>query len=93
MNGGRYEVVELRPSIKLKNLISNEYFDMTRDAVGKYTQLGWAVVYQKVQGQTCEGTVLLHDLHSKYFNRSHLYVGLSRVTDGSNAFIAREGFS
>ncbi len=93
VNGGRYVVIEIGQNIKIKNLLSEEHFDMTRDSIGKYTQLGWAVVYQKVQGQTCEGTVLLHDLHSKFFNRAHLYVGLSRVTDGSKVFIARERFS
>ena len=89
VNGGRYLVVEIRPCIKIKNMLSDEHFDMTKDSLCKYTQLGWAVVYQKVQGQTCDGTVLLHDLHSKFFNRAHLYVGLSRVTDGSKVFVAR----
>ena len=34
------------------------------------------------------GQVVLHDLHSKYFRRPHLYVGLSRVTRGSDIRLA-----
>ena len=53
------------------------------------TLLAWAMVYNKVQGATENGTVCLHDLGSRYLKRSHLYVGLSRVTDGGNVFIAK----
>ena len=47
------------------------------------------MVYNRAQGLTIEGqTVCLHDLHSHYFRRQHLYVGLSRVTDGKDIRIA-----
>ena len=52
--------------------------------------LAWAMVYNKVQGCTVEGTVCLHDMASRYMRRSALYVGLSRATEGGNVFIARE---
>ena len=66
-------------------------FEVSLEAVNKHCLLAWAMTYQKVQGSTEAGTVMLHNTSSKYFRRSHLYVGLSRVTDGGNAFI--KGFS
>jgi ATP-dependent exoDNAse (exonuclease V) alpha subunit len=66
-------------------------FKVSLEAVNKHCLLAWAMTYQKVQGSTEAGTVMLHNTSNEYFRRSHLYVGLSRVTDGGNAFI--KGFS
>ena len=87
VNGGRYEVLSIGENIRLKNLLTEEEFGLTSNALGQFTQLGWAVVYQKVQGQTCEGTILLHDLNSCFASLTHLYVGLSRATAGTNVFV------
>ena len=87
VNGGRYEVPSISENIRLKNILTEEEFTLTTAAIGQFTQLGWACVYQKVQGQTCEGTILLHDLNSCFASLTHLYVGLSRATSGANVFV------
>jgi len=48
------------------------------------------MVYNKVQGATETGTVMLHDTSSPYFKKCHLYVGLTRATEGTNVFVARQ---
>ena len=83
-------VTSIGEKVTLEDNWTNKQFDVSIDQIRKNAQLAWAVVYQKVQGCTEEGTVMLHDLSSRYLKRSHLYVGLSRVTDGSNVFIARD---
>ena len=75
--------------ISLRDEITKDIFQASVEAVSKHTMLAWAMVYPKVQGCTETGTVMLHDMRSPYLRRCHLYVGLSRVTDGSNAFISR----
>jgi len=87
VNGGRYDVLSIGENIRLKNLLTEEEFVLTTTALGQFTQLGWACVYQKCQGQTCEGTLLLHDLSSCFASLTHLYVGLSRATSGTNVFV------
>jgi hypothetical protein len=87
VNGGRYTVTRIGGD---KVTLGEETFEMSLDAIGKHCLLAWAMVYNKVQGSTENGTVMLHDTRSPYFKKCHLYVGLSRVTSGSNAFIARD---
>ena len=62
----------------------------TPEQVGRCTLLAWAMVYNKVQGSTEKGTICLHGCSSPYFRKCHLYVGLSRVTAGSNVFVASD---
>jgi hypothetical protein len=89
VNGGRYTVTALGDGcISLRDEITENIFQASVEAISKHCMLAWAMVYPKVQGCTTEGTVMLHDMKSPYLRRCHLYVGLSRVTDGSNAFIA-----
>jgi len=91
VNGGRYTVICIVPErIGLKDEMTEDEFETTPDAISKHCLLAWAMVYNKVQGSTESGTVILHDMASKFLRRSHLYVGLSRVTDGANVFIARD---
>ena len=91
VNGGRYTVTGLGDGcICLRDETTNDVFQASVEAVSKHTMLAWAMVYPKVQGCTESGTVMLHDMRSPYLRRCHLYVGLSRVTDGSNVFIAWE---
>ncbi len=91
INGARYRVKGLGPQqLMLEDELTGDKFTAPLDAVSRHTLLAWAMVYNKAQGCTVEGTVCLHDMSSKYFRRCHLYVGLSRVTDGGNVFVGRE---
>ena len=90
VNGARYMVTRVGEKIGLRDEQTLEEFEATAEAVSKHCLLAWSMVYNKTQGCTESGTVMLHDTGSKYFRRCHLYVGLSRVTDGGNVFIARD---
>jgi len=91
VNGGRYTVTRIGGERAcLKDDMTEEVFETSLEAISKHCLLAWAMVYNKVQGSTESGTVILHDMGSKYFKRCHLYVGLSRVTDGGNVFIAKD---
>ena len=75
--------------LKVIDKLTDEVLECTPDVLAKHTCLAHAVVYNRSQGLTCRGhTVCLHDLRSPYFRRNHLYVGLSRVTDGAHIRIA-----
>ena len=88
VNGGRYTVTAIGGGkISLSDDLTSDAFEVSLEACGKCCLLGHAMVYNKVQGATESGTVMLHDTGSKYFKRCHLYVGLSRVTDGANVFV------
>ena len=91
VNGGRYTVTRIgRECACLKDDVTEDEFETSLEAISKNCLLAHAMVYNKVQGATESGTVMLHDTSSKYFKKCHLYVGLSRVTAGGNAFIARD---
>ena len=93
VNGGRYTVTRIGGERAcLKDELTEDEFETSLEAISKHCLLAWAMVYPKVQGRTESGTVLLHDIYpcSKFLKRCHLYVGLSRVTDGNNVFIARD---
>ena len=72
--------------------LTGEKFTASLEAASRHTHtlLAWAMVYNKAQGSTVEGSVCLHDMASRYFRRHHLYVGLSRVTNGGNVSIAHD---
>ena len=72
--------------IRLRDEITEEIFQASVEAVSKHCTLAWAMVYPKVQGCAVHGVVVLRDLRSPFLLRNHMYVGLSRVTDGSRAF-------
>ena len=88
VNGGRYEVIRITDNLILQDHTTGTTFDMTPEALSKTCILAWALTYPKVQGITETGTVILHDLGSKHFKKCHLYVGLSRVTDGKHIFVS-----
>ena len=91
VNGGKYTVTELGDAcVTLKDEITDNIFQASIESVSKSCTLAHAVVYPRVQGCTVNGTVVLHDLQSPFLLRNHLYVGLSRATDGSNVFISSE---
>jgi len=85
VNGGRYKVVCLNP-LRVED-DAGVTFDTTAEQISKHCMLAFALVYPKVQGITELGTVMLHDLDSKFFQKNHLYVGLSRVTTGCNVYV------
>ena len=70
--------------------ITEGEFETGVEAISKHCILAWADCYPKVQGCTEQGTVMLHDMGSKYLQRCHLYVALSRIIDGSNVFITSD---
>jgi hypothetical protein len=74
----------------MKDEMTQDEFEVNPESISKHCLLAWAMVYPKVQGSTESGSILLHNTTSPYFKRCHLYVGLSRTTDGSNVFIARD---
>ena len=90
VNGGRYLVTKIGECVSLVDELTKEEFEMTTEAISKRCLLAHAMTYNKVQGSTENGTVMLHDTSSNFFRKCHLYVGLSRATTGSNVFIARD---
>ncbi len=88
VNGGRYTVNAIGgDKVALMDDMNGDAFEMSVEACGKCCLQAHAMVYNKVHGSRESGTVMLHDTGSKYFKRSQLYVGLSRVTHGGNAFV------
>ena len=84
LNGAFYEVISIHP-LQIKDTLTNEIIECTSEILSKHTCLAHAVVYNKAQGLTIKNkTICLHDMNSKYFRRNHLYVGLSRVTNGND---------
>ena len=90
VNGGRYTVSRIGERVGIKDDMIGEVFETTLEAISKNCLLAHAMVYNKVQGAPESGTVMLHDTSSKDFKKCNLYVGLSRVTAGGNASIARD---
>ena len=88
VNGGRYGVTRIGGErVCLKDEMTKDEFEVSLEAISKHCLLAWAMVYNKVQGCTETGTVVLH-VGSKSLRRCHLYVGLSRTTNGNNVSIA-----
>ena len=91
VNGGRYTVTNIGGERAcLKDELTEDEFEANLEAISKHCLLAWAMVYPRVQGSTESGTVMLHDMGSKFLRRCHLYVGLARCTAGSNVFVARD---
>jgi hypothetical protein len=55
--------------------------------LAKHTRLRWALTLCSVQGRSLKGTIAIHDTGSVHFDKTHLYVALSRATDGSSVHI------
>ena len=88
INGGRYTVTRIENGrIQLQDDNTKDLFETTPEILSKTCILGWAMTYPKCQGITVDGVVFLHDLKSSNFQKTHLYVGMSRVTDGKNLFV------
>lgn len=87
-NGARYTCIQIGAKVRLQDDVTKEEFETCPENISKNTLLAHAMVYNKVQGSTEKGSVCLHDTSSRYFQRCHLYVGLSRVTHGALVQIA-----
>jgi hypothetical protein len=90
VNGANYTVEQLVSSDRVLLRDDADSFEVSTEQLAKTTQLGWAVTYHKLQGESEERTLLLHDLGHRHMTRAHLYVGVSRNRDGSCVFIARD---
>ena len=90
VNGTRYIVTQLLNNGKIMLEDAGKQIETNVDLVSKHCILAWALTYPKVQGITETGTIILHDCQSRHFKKCHLYVGLSRVTNGSNVFISQD---
>ena len=88
INGARYLVKEINPKIILQDIAKETLLETTAECVSKNCILAWALTYPKVQGTTETGTIMLHDFKSRHLKKCHIYVGLSRVTDGKNVFVS-----
>jgi len=83
VNGGRYTVTAIGKEtpgnidkVALVDDMTGDAFEASLEAVGRCCLLAHAMVYNKIQGATEKGTVMLHDMGSRYLKRSHLYVGV-----------------
>ena len=89
VNGALLDVIEFDgEEARVRDIETDEEFNMTLAAIAKHTRLRWAVTYPACQGRTLQGTVKLWDCDSKHFTREALYIGVSRATDGSLVSIA-----
>ena len=73
--------------ITLRDELTQVEFTTTPLEVASCSRLAWACTYNATQGRTEEGTVILHDIDSRFLTRAHLYVSISRVTNGKNVFL------
>ena len=89
VNGAFYTVVSANTGVRVRDQLTKEILECSPDVLAKHTCLAHAVVYNRAQGLTIHAqTVVLHDMQSQFFRRPHLYVGLSRVTRGSDIRLA-----
>jgi hypothetical protein len=90
VNGAFYEVISHTVvAVTVRDTLNEDVLGCTPDVLSKHTQLAHAVVHNRAQGLTIKDkTVVLHSLGSSPLRREHLYVGLSRVTNGSDIRIA-----
>ena len=71
VNGGRYIVTRIGwERVCLKDEMTKDECEASLEAISKL--LAWAMVYNKVQGCTESGTVLLHGMESRFLRRCHL---------------------
>ena len=89
VNGAFFTVEEVGVVAKVRDNLTEAIIECTTDILAKHTCLAHAVVYNRAQGCTIrDQRVILHDLASPWFRKSHLYVGLSRPTNGTHIRIA-----
>ena len=88
VNGAFYTVRSIGETMVVQDDLTQELIECTVDQLSKSCCLSHCLVYNRGQGCTLTGLVTLHDFSSPHFRISHLYVGLSRPTQGSCIRIA-----
>ena len=91
VNGAFLLVTHVSPDVvwlKGEDMGGDVVFEVSVSSLVKHTRLRRALTLCSVQGRTLSGTVALYDVTSKHFTSTHLYVGLSRATDGHKVSIA-----
>jgi hypothetical protein len=71
-------------SATLRDEETDETIELTHKALLKHTRLRWAITIASCQGRTLHGVVRLHDIGSKNFTTTNLYVAASRCTHANN---------
>ena len=88
VNGAILEVIGVDgDTVQIRDIESEEEFQLEKASVAKHTRLRWAVTYPAVQGRTLDGTVRLWDLDSQHFTLAALYIGVSRAKHGSKVSV------
>ena len=89
VNGSFLRVTSVSPTSigLLDEDVGEEQFEVTPEQVAKHTRLRWALTIYGSQGRSLPGTIAVHDSHSRFFSLTHLYVALSRATDGANVSV------
>ena len=77
----------LGEGVELRDEDSGEVFEISVGQLAAHTRLRWALTLVSVQGRTLEGNIGIHDFRSKFFSLTHLYVALSRATNGAHVFL------
>ena len=85
---GKFVIGITPEGISLQDEETKECFEASVEQIAKHTELRWALTLCAVQGKSLDGTIAIHDTGSVHFNIKHLYVALSRATDGANVSIA-----
>ena len=73
--------------IRVRDEDMGEEADFTAAQLAKHTRLRWALTLCSVQGRSLPGSIAIHNTRSRHFDARHLYVALSRATDGANVHI------
>ena len=88
VNGAFLTVTKLLgEGVELRDEDSGEVFEISVGQLAAHTRLRWALTLVSVQGRTLEGNIGIHDFRSKFFSLTHLYVALSRATNGAHVFL------
>jgi hypothetical protein len=83
VNGAFYLVESIGEKIAVRDTLTDQVITCTPEVLGRHTCLGWALTFHRCQGMSTTRRVCMHDMDSKFFTMAHLYVGISRVVDGS----------
>jgi hypothetical protein len=90
-NGSLYGVIKVLPfkCIVLEDQDTGETFEVDPIQIAKHTRIAYACTFPSVQGRTLKGSVCIWDYNSKHFNNRHLYIGISRATNGSLVYMGK----
>jgi hypothetical protein len=84
VNGAFLSVMAIAgDKIRVRDEDADVELECTPVQLAKHTRLRWALTLCSVQGRSLKGTIAIHDTASVHFTRTHLYVALSRATDGA----------